>query len=371
LDERWIHSIALKGDTVFAGTISGVYYSSDIGNTWKITNDNFDEYIWSLVIVNNAIIAGTDNGIFFSFDNGINWKKKNEGLTELRIRSIVLLKNKLFIGTLGKGIFTSTDFGDTWISKRNGLTCDTVLSLAISGNDIYAATYLGGISYSSDLGETWHSKYNGFQYLDQWNMEIEACDNILVVARGQRGIFFSIDYGNNWNESNNGIDYYNFVWEVEIINKNYFAGTSWGLYSTDNLLKRWYDVSGGWFSDVRAINHNNDYIFVGSWGDGFFRRKLSSLLSDVDEMSSSNLDLSIFPNPASDFIEISVGANGRSPLQSDVKIYNVLGEIQTTPSLRDTPPWKGGEKVRIDVSGLAPGMYFVRVGDIVGKLIKL
>jgi hypothetical protein len=30
-----------------------------------------------------------------------------------------------------------------------------------------------------------------------------------------------------------------------------------------------------------------------------------------------------------------------------------------------------GEGVRIDVSGLALGMYFVRVGDRVGKFIKM
>jgi hypothetical protein len=54
-----------------------------------------------------------------------------------------------------------------------------------------------------------------------------------------------------------------------------------------------------------------------------------------------------------------------------VRVYNLLGEIQTTPSLRDTPPWKGGEKVRFDVSGLATGIYFVRFGDRVGKFVKL
>ena len=60
-----------------------------------------------------------------------------------------------------------------------------------------------------------------------------------------------------------------------------------------------------------------------------------------------------------------------------IKIYNVLGEIQTTPQWaspllrnRDTPPYQGGEKVRIDVSSLAPGMYLVRIGDKVGKFVK-
>jgi len=74
-----------------------------------------------------------------------------------------------------------------------------------------------------------------------------------------------------------------------------------------------------------------------------------------------------FPNPASLYIEISLGANGRSPLLSDVRIYNIFGQnCNLTPSLSIL-----GEGVRIDVSGLASGMYFVRMGDRVGKFVKL
>jgi hypothetical protein len=32
---------------------------------------------------------------------------------------------------------------------------------------------------------------------------------------------------------------------------------------------------------------------------------------------------------------------------------------------------ESGEKVRIDVSGLAPGMYFVKIGVRAGKFVKL
>jgi hypothetical protein len=80
--------------------------------------------------------------------------------------------------------------------------------------------------------------------------------------------------------------------------------------------------------------------------------------------------ISISPNPVTDFIQISVGANGLSPLQSDVRIYDVLGEIQTTPN--PTPALPACEEgVRIDVSGLASGMYFVRIGNRVGKFVKM
>ncbi|PKL86233.1 MAG: hypothetical protein CVV22_03480 [Ignavibacteriae bacterium HGW-Ignavibacteriae-1] len=52
---------------------------------------------------------------------------------------------------------------------------------------------------------------------------------------------------------------------------------------------------------------------------------------------------------------------------SEIKILNMLGECvrNLTPTLSE------GEGVRIDVSSLAPGMYFIRIGNKVQKFIKL
>jgi hypothetical protein len=79
----------------------------------------------------------------------------------------------------------------------------------------------------------------------------------------------------------------------------------------------------------------------------------------------------LYPNPASDYIEISSpplerGSGGVAP----VYIFDVLGMEITSPSLRATPPYHGGEKVRIDVSHLSPGVYFIRVGNEVRKFVK-
>ena len=92
---------------------------------------------------------------------------------------------------------------------------------------------------------------------------------------------------------------------------------------------------------------------------------------DAPYFTLNEIESIISPNPASDYIEISVRENGHLPLQSEIRIYDVFGQIQTTPSVRDTPPYQGGEKVRIDVSHLASGMYFVKIGDKVSKFIKI
>ena len=92
----------------------------------------------------------------------------------------------------------------------------------------------------------------------------------------------------------------------------------------------------------------------------------------VDNLRDDQIYLS--PNPACDFIEISGinpmlkhGVDGTLVDVSDVKIYNVFGQrVNLTPAL---PASREG--VRIDVSGLMPGMYFVRIGDRLGKFVKL
>jgi hypothetical protein len=84
-----------------------------------------------------------------------------------------------------------------------------------------------------------------------------------------------------------------------------------------------------------------------------------------------NKSVSVIPNPASDFVEVDFGNVILSEAKDQVvKIYNFLGEmvITTTPSLCDTHPYQGREK--INISELVPGVYFVRVGDRVQRFIK-
>jgi hypothetical protein len=88
----------------------------------------------------------------------------------------------------------------------------------------------------------------------------------------------------------------------------------------------------------------------------------------VDEGIDVSNDITISPNPASDYIEINFGRWTPSVRwsPSDLTIYNSLGEciINLTPALSE------GEGARIDVSPLAPGLYFVTFNDETGLFIK-
>lgn len=75
----------------------------------------------------------------------------------------------------------------------------------------------------------------------------------------------------------------------------------------------------------------------------------------------------ISPNPSSDFITIQASNAFETSDVSKVQIFDVLGiEIKDL-----TPALSEGDGVRIDVSHLPAGVYFIRIGNVVEKFVKM
>jgi len=80
-------------------------------------------------------------------------------------------------------------------------------------------------------------------------------------------------------------------------------------------------------------------------------------------------DLTLYPNPATDYIDIAVTDN--RTLKDAVKVYDVLGNVVlSSPACSAGTPSEGGH-IRFDVSDLAAGVYFVRVGGKMYKFVKM
>ncbi len=102
-------------------------------------------------------------------------------------------------------------------------------------------------------------------------------------------------------------------------------------------------------------------------------------ITSNEELILLDNHLSLSPNPATDYIEIAtegVILNGtqwseesiEGHRSKSIQIYDFLGNVVLTftPALS-----LKGERVRIDVSGLAKGVYFVRIGGKIYKFVKL
>jgi hypothetical protein len=100
---------------------------------------------------------------------------------------------------------------------------------------------------------------------------------------------------------------------------------------------------------------------------GYIKAYDISKISDTIDRQIPSPIISISPNPASDYIEISVGTHHDVPNQ--LAIFDILGIGQSTPSVLGTATPQEGN-LRIDISSLSPGVYFVRIGDVVRKFVK-
>jgi hypothetical protein len=130
-----------------------------------------------------------------------------------------------------------------------------------------------------------------------------------------------------------------------------------------------------------TISISPDMIhFIISFDDGIIRLfninnfNLKPKTVDVSEPQNQNSEISISPNPASNYITIRIPTEKQSiaSLQKDIQIFNIFGEKTTPSNLSGLPHLLAKEGiVKIDVSYLVPGIYFIKVGDRFEKFVKM
>ena len=165
LDTANITTIALKGDTIFAGCyFEGVFVSINNGTNW-IASGLTNQSITSLAISGRNIYASSGSinnaGIYLSTNDGKNWT--SVGLKDVYITTIAINGKNIFAGTYSAGIFLTTNNGMSWDTVNNGLPYNTepafnyipIIYLAINGENIYAGTFLDGVWNSNDNGKSW------------------------------------------------------------------------------------------------------------------------------------------------------------------------------------------------------------------------
>ena len=81
----------------------------------------------------------------------------------------------------------------------------------------------------------------------------------------------------------------------------------------------------------------------------------------------NRVDFYISANPVSDILKINLINNHEDSKIFNIDIFDVFGQRIQKP--KETYPNK--DEIKIDVSNLTSGVYFVRVGDRVNKFIKI
>lgn len=69
--------LCIYGDSIYAATSQGVYYSHDKGVNWtsKCRSNAYGDF-HTIQAIGTELFANTSKGLYFSRDKGVNWMRK-------------------------------------------------------------------------------------------------------------------------------------------------------------------------------------------------------------------------------------------------------------------------------------------------------
>ena len=389
-ESRKVGSIVSDSKNLYLGSDIGIFLSTDNGLSWLAMNNGMESVIIgsytisSLAANGQNIYAGTHSfGIFLSTDKGIKWVSKSNGMPysvyhytdslfdtiyHFEISAILVKEKNIFAAyygfggdTIVQGFYSSTNNGFDWIQKTKGLPIykpadnyliQDIFSLTMNGNNLFAGTRFG-VYMTSDNGDKWIPKNSGMVNGRVFKLTTYG-DNVYAIPIGG-GIYQSSDLGDSWQYvSGKG-----FLCCDLIVRDNIMIAIGKGVNISKNHGVDWLAFNSGLPIDfeVHAITLIGEYLYAGT-NDGIYRAKLSDLgITDVKE-TEQTINNVIYPNPATDFLELSFAAE---PAQFKIEIFSIEG----------IKMFEAEPATRIDVSRLVAGVYFVKYGSRVSKFVKM
>jgi ligand-binding sensor domain-containing protein len=114
-------AIAPSGD-ILAGTDYGVHLSTNNGDSWETISSLYTDITSVLLFPDGAVAAGTvSNGIYRSNPQRTTWVPINNGLTDLRIKKVILSQIGEMIALASSKVFVSSNKGNAWVEVSEGL----------------------------------------------------------------------------------------------------------------------------------------------------------------------------------------------------------------------------------------------------------
>lgn len=222
--ELYVDSIAVvpgQSGVVYAGTIVGLFKSSNGGATWSpSTNGMGTPWINDLAVSphqNTTVFAATQTGLYRSLNSGTSWSRMT-GIPDSRVESVDChpgLSWAVFASsraTGGQGIYRSTSGGGGWSLVRS--LSEPVFGFAFdvdNTNVVYTAiNAIGGgtlgVLKSMDTGVNWSFSGLGLTHPYQViSIAAHPTPGTLFAGQLDEGVHKSSDAGGNWTAHSGGL----------------------------------------------------------------------------------------------------------------------------------------------------------------------
>ena len=346
-----VWSLAANSTAVFAATSSGLWRSSDNGDSWiSIENGLAAKIVYIVAAKGSELIAGTDSGIFRSMNNGDLWTRANKSLIMDGFRPALVFADNgtmLFASSSSDSLYSSSDDGNTWIESNDfnrgytkGLWC-----LAANQTAVFAGTDGSGVYRSLNNGLTWEAVDTAFidplTYIDGDIYALATKDQTIFAGTWYGDVHKSVNNGNkgSWSQAggglpgmvslfpNGGLGIHDIVMTGSAI---VIATDKWVFLST-NDGDSWIQASDG-LPNSLAMNppynkntvSNNTYLFQAT-SVGLFRADISEFRDEVSTGFSTqqSVPISVQPNPFS--LRTTLSFTSAYSGDARVSIFNLLG----------------------------------------------
>ena len=181
-----------------------VAVSSDGGKTWDRRDTGLEDFSVRAIAVDphdaDFVIAGGLTGVYRSTDAGETWEKLSD---QSNVESLAIdprTRDRMYVGTWRQG-WRTDDGGKTWKLINDGMVLDTdMFSITMDSenpDNMWVAT-CGWVYNSKNAGNNWTRYRDGFNNRRIHDVEIDPCDRDALYAGSVAGLYRSNDGGKTW-----------------------------------------------------------------------------------------------------------------------------------------------------------------------------
>jgi photosystem II stability/assembly factor-like uncharacterized protein len=145
-----INAIAVRGETVYAGSQQNLYMSHAGGRDWAPTTTLIRSYSIAIAPNRDVYVGSFAGRVYRSSDDGMTWEYSVTTPVAPIIAAVgVNERGDLFAGAQPGGMFLSRDGARTWTPLQSGLLNPAITSISFNDAGVaYVGTYGGGVHRS-------------------------------------------------------------------------------------------------------------------------------------------------------------------------------------------------------------------------------
>lgn len=178
--------------------------SEDAGKTWKRRDKGLEDFSVRAIAVdpNDAdfVVVGGLTGVYRSSDGGDSWEKISD---QVNVESLAIdprTRERIYVGTWRQGIRTD-DGGKSWKAINTGMVLDTdMFSITMDAKDpdnMWVST-CGWVYNTKDRGDNWTRYRDGFNNRRIHDIEYDPCTPGTLYAGSVAGLYRTEDSGKSW-----------------------------------------------------------------------------------------------------------------------------------------------------------------------------